>query len=257
MREGAVGRERPRFVRFNPPTVSKLPRSVPKTPRPAQGGQGTLFKSAAQRRHGRYRTSDMSRNAPPFPWFQRQNTLQPSTGDIWKYEAPRRNCALQGAPSNLVCCRCNADWDSTSSAEYTRRTYGDANRSLALASDGAAIRNSLASEGWWPRPGSNRRHTDFQSVALPTELPSHALERPPSLKLRRTFTRPSGLVNGRGAGIRTLDPVIKSHLLYQLSYAPIHQSFRWSEERDSNPRQPPWQGGTLPTELSSHRENGA
>ena len=55
--------------------------------------------------------------------------------------------------------------------------------------------------------------------------------------------------NGRGAGIRTLDPVIKSHLLYQLSYAPI--SLFWSEERDSNPRQPPWQGGTLPTELSS------
>ena len=25
----------------------------------------------------------------------------------------------------------------------------------------------------------------------------------------------------------------------------------WSELRDSNPRQPPWQGGTLPTELSS------
>ena len=31
--------------------------------------------------------------------------------------------------------------------------------------------------------------------------------------------------NGRSAGIRTLDPVIKSHLLYQLSYAPIHQCF--------------------------------
>ena len=29
------------------------------------------------------------------------------------------------------------------------------------------------------------------------------------------------VLNGRGAGIRTLDPVIKSHLLYQLSYAPI------------------------------------
>ena len=56
---------------------------------------------------------------------------------------------------------------------------------------------------WWPRPGSNRRHTDFQSVALPTELPSPVRE------------------NGRSAGIRTLDPVIKSHLLYQLSYAPI------------------------------------
>ena len=60
---------------------------------------------------------------------------------------------------------------------------------------------------WWPRPGSNRRHTDFQSVALPTELPSH-----------RCICQGS---NGRGAGIRTLDPVIKSHLLYQLSYAPI------------------------------------
>ena len=23
---------------------------------------------------------------------------------------------------------------------------------------------------WWPEAGSNRRHTDFQSVALPTEL---------------------------------------------------------------------------------------
>ena len=32
-------------------------------------------------------------------------------------------------------------------------------------------------------------------------------------------------LNGRSAGIRTLDPVIKSHLLYQLSYAPIHLGF--------------------------------
>ena len=63
-------------------------------------------------------------------------------------------------------------------------------------------------------------------------------------------------LDGRGAGIRTLDPVIKSHLLYQLSYAPISPVSTipkdWSELRDSNPRQPPWQGGTLPTELSSH-----
>ena len=59
--------------------------------------------------------------------------------------------------------------------------------------------------------------------------------------------------NGRSRGIRTHDPVIKSHLLYQLSYAPIHpHAPEWSELRDSNPRQPPWQGGTLPTELSSH-----
>ncbi len=27
---------------------------------------------------------------------------------------------------------------------------------------------------WWPGAGSNHRHTDFQSAALPTELPGHA-----------------------------------------------------------------------------------
>jgi hypothetical protein len=27
----------------------------------------------------------------------------------------------------------------------------------------------------WPGPGSNRRHTDFQSVALPTELPGQSV----------------------------------------------------------------------------------
>ena len=26
---------------------------------------------------------------------------------------------------------------------------------------------------WWPRPESDRRHMDFQSIALPTELPGH------------------------------------------------------------------------------------
>ena len=30
---------------------------------------------------------------------------------------------------------------------------------------------------WWLGTGSNRRHADFQSAALPTELPSH-LRRP-------------------------------------------------------------------------------
>ena len=74
-------------------------------------------------------------------------------------------------------------------------------------------KSPLSRVNWWPRPGSNRRHTDFQSVALPTELPSH----------RSVF------VNGRSRGIRTHDPVIKSHLLYQLSYAPIHMSSQQME----------------------------
>jgi hypothetical protein len=57
-------------------------------------------------------------------------------------------------------------------------------------------------------------------------------------------------LGGRSAGIRTLDPLIKSQLLYQLSYASTEKEHRscliWSERRDSNPRQPPWQGGALP-----------
>ena len=55
--------------------------------------------------------------------------------------------------------------------------------------------------------------------------------------------------DGRSVGARTPDPLIKSQLLYQLSYAP--KAKKWSERRDSNPRQSPWQGDTLPTELRS------
>ena len=29
---------------------------------------------------------------------------------------------------------------------------------------------------WWCGPGSNRRHKDFQSFALPTELPHHSVD---------------------------------------------------------------------------------
>ena len=35
-----------------------------------------------------------------------------------------------------------------------------------------------------------------------------------------------GLFIGRGAGIRTLDPLIKSQLLYQLSYTPTKKMER-------------------------------
>src|SRR5262245_44874889 len=31
--------------------------------------------------------------------------------------------------------------------------------------------HAIESEGWWPGPESNQRHRDFQSRALPTELP--------------------------------------------------------------------------------------
>ena len=45
------------------------------------------------------------------------------------------------------------------------RRYGG-HPSLALASDGAAIRSSLASEGWWTRRDLNPRPRDYESPAL-------------------------------------------------------------------------------------------
>src|SRR5262249_56748284 len=37
----------------------------------------------------------------------------------------------------------------------------------------AVTRRSQAGKTWWAGTGLNRRHQDFQSCALPTELPAH------------------------------------------------------------------------------------
>ncbi len=59
--------------------------------------------------------------------------------------------------------------------------------------------------GSCPKSESNQRHEDFQSSALPTEL--------------------SGPINPKDlherAGIRTRDNLIKSQVLYRLSYTPL------------------------------------
>jgi hypothetical protein len=60
---------------------------------------------------------------------------------------------------------------------------------------------------------------------------------------------------GTSGRARTCDPLIKSQLLCQLSYACIRNCWpyvikRWSERRDSNPRQPRWQRGALPLSYS-------
>ena len=61
---------------------------------------------------------------------------------------------------------------------------------------------SIKSIEWWPKPGLNRRHTDFQSVALPTELSGH-------LMADQTGIEPAvSSVTGRHVNRYTTDPAI-------------------------------------------------
>ncbi len=57
---------------------------------------------------------------------------------------------------------------------------------------------------WCPGAESNRRHEDFQSSALPTELPGHIII--------------IDFVDGAQGRNRTVDTRIFSPLLYRLSY---------------------------------------
>jgi hypothetical protein len=67
----------------------------------------------------------------------------------------------------------------------------------------------ISPEQWWPRPESNRRHTDFQSVALPTELPGRKLVGEPGFEPRLAESESAGLplphspISGGEGGIRT------------------------------------------------------
>ncbi len=78
---------------------------------------------------------------------------------------------------------------------------------------------------WWLGTESNRRHEDFQSSALPTELPSQTYW----LRGQDSNLRPSGYepdelptapprVNGAPNQIRTGDLILTMDALYRLSY---------------------------------------
>ena len=73
---------------------------------------------------------------------------------------------------------------------------------------------------------SNRRHTDFQSVALPTELPRHLATRrglePLTSSVTGWHSKPTELPGRIGGNnrTRTCDPLLVRQMLSQLSYAP-------------------------------------
>ena len=97
---------------------------------------------------------------------------------------------------------------------------------------GGALPTELLPHAWCLGAESNHRHADFQSTALPAELPRHMATRKglePStssvtgwrtnqLYYRATF------VNGNNRA-RTCDPLLVRQMLSQLSYAPTFAAF--------------------------------
>ena len=100
----------------------------------------------------------------------------------------------------------------------------------------------LIKMGWWLRAESNHRHTDFQSVALPTELLSQmavqtGLEPAISCVTGRHVNHYTTGPFGCGGGIRTHGLRVMSPTSYQT--APprdIRLKCKWRRKRDSNPR---------------------
>jgi hypothetical protein len=74
-----------------------------------------------------------------------------------------------------------------------RRTGSSCERPLkSRASADQSMRRNVVREKWCPGAGSNHRHCDFQSHALPTELPGHCRER--VARERGFIVRPGGRV---------------------------------------------------------------
>ena len=74
------------------------------------------------------------------------------------------------------------------------------------------------------------------------------------LPLRGSREDASILPDGTPSGTRTLDTLIKSQVLYQLSYSPV---FIWWTVRDSNPGPTGYEPAALPTELTVHNPDSA
>ena len=81
---------------------------------------------------------------------------------------------------------------------------------------------------WWLRAGSNRRHQDFQSCALPTELPSHNF-----IKM---------------AVWTGLEPAISSVTDWHVNQ--LHHQTTWLREKDLNQRPRGYEPRELPAALS-------
>ena len=91
-------------------------------------------------------------------------------------------------------------------------------------------------EKWWPKPGSNRRHMDFQSIALPTELSGQCFYH---------FTR---------LGLVYQDKIRCFSIKRKDTHRWVSITFYWRTRRGSNPRSSPWQGDMLTATPLVHQQ---
>ena len=114
-------------------------------------------------------------------------------------------------------------------------------------------------DSWWLGTESNRRHEDFQSSALPTELPSQnqnfrLSESPKSNRI--TLRRPSSLCGDKMAEPTGFEPAISCvtgrHVRPLHHGSALSRGKSWWRLRGSNPRPSACKADALPAELSLH-----
>jgi hypothetical protein len=85
------------------------------------------------------------------------------------YKAAQLAVLLGKHPLELIAASCAERAKSEEEKQFWER--------LQTAVETETARRGEPLNAWWPGAESNCRHADFQSAALPTELPSHARPR--------------------------------------------------------------------------------